>query len=92
MSETENMSFQEKVMREIKYGMGVTTERDIAFAALWVSRRLSDNSLVPTFCNMVDEPLTDELRSRIADVLRVLADNVEGKNDKNTAYISSSKE
>lgn len=72
-------TLQDRVIKELGYGMGVTTEHDIAFMAMWVSRRLSDGHISSTICNMVDEPLTDELRAKIAEVIRRLADTVEAE-------------
>jgi len=67
------MSLHEKVVKELGYGMNMPNETDIAFAALWVSRR-ADGSLNSTMCHLEDESLTDELKERIATVLRNLAD------------------
>ncbi len=64
-----------KVIKELGYGMNMPNETDIALVALWVSRR-ADNSLNATMFRMEDEPLTDELRERIAAVLRNLADTL----------------
>jgi hypothetical protein len=69
------MSLHEKVVKELGYGMNMPNETDIAFMALWVSRRV-DGSLNSTACNIEEEPLTDELRERIATVLRNLANMV----------------
>jgi hypothetical protein len=83
-----NATLQEKVIKELGYGMGMDHEKDIAFMALWVSRNLSDSRLKSTMCQMTadGEPMTDELRIKIAEVLRQLADSVEPHDTSNTAY------
>jgi hypothetical protein len=82
MSET----LQNRVLKELGYGMGCDHERDVAFVALWVSRRSSDGALVATTCNMADEPLEGELRAKVVEVLRRLADGIEAGPDPNTVY------
>jgi hypothetical protein len=69
------MSLHERIVKELGYSMNMPNETDVAFVALWVSRR-ADGSLNSTACNIEEEPLTDELRERIAIVLRNLADTV----------------
>jgi hypothetical protein len=69
------MSLQEKVVKELGYSMSMPNERDIAFVALWVSRR-ADGSLNSTMCHLEEEELTNDLRERIAQVLRNLANTV----------------
>lgn len=69
------MSLHERVVKELGYSMNMPNATDIAFVALWITRR-DDGSLSPTMCNIEEEPLTDELREHIATVLRDLADTV----------------
>ncbi len=70
------MSLHEKAVKELGFGMNIPNEIDIAFLALWVSRR-SDGSLTSTACNIIEEePVADELREKIATMLRNLADTV----------------
>jgi hypothetical protein len=69
------MNLQEKVVKELGYSMSMPNESDIAFVALWVSRR-ADGSLNSTMCHIEEETLTNELREKIALVLRNLADTV----------------
>lgn len=69
---------QDKVIKELGYGMGISNQTDIAFVAMWVSRR-ADGSLTSTLCEMANEELTDELKQKIANVLRELANRVENK-------------
>lgn len=69
------MSLHEKVVKELGYSMSIPNESDIAFAALWVSRR-ADGSLNSTMFHLEEEELTNDLRERIAQVLRNLADTV----------------
>jgi hypothetical protein len=73
-------TFQDRVRKELYFGMGCDGYKDLAFAGMWVSRRLSNSDLEPTYCVMQDhaEPMTDELRHKVAWALRQLADNVEG--------------
>jgi len=69
------MPLHDKVIKELGYGMNMPRETDIVFMALWVSRR-ADGSLGSTVCNIEEEPLTDELRGRIAIILLNLAESI----------------
>lgn len=69
------MSLHEKVVKELGYSMSMPNESDIAFVALWVSRR-ADGSLNSTMFHLEEEELANDLRERIAQVLRNLADTV----------------
>lgn len=77
MSET----LKDKVVKELGYGMEMPDETDIAFVGMWVSRR-ADGSLNSTMLHLEDETLTDELRARIAQMLRNQADSVEPDPDR----------
>ena len=70
------MSLHQKVVKELGYGMNRANETDIAFMALWISRRV-DGSLNSTVCNLEDESLSAELREKIATVLRNLANSLQ---------------
>jgi hypothetical protein len=74
-------TFRDRVRKELYFGMGCEGYADLAFAGMWVSRRLSNGDLSPTYCVMQDyaEPLTDELRSEIAESLIRLADIARGE-------------
>jgi hypothetical protein len=70
-------SFRDRVLRELRYGNDTPTERYIAFSGLWISHHIPDRGLISTFINMSDEEVSDELRHKMAEALRRLADSVE---------------
>jgi hypothetical protein len=76
------MTFKEKVIKEIGFGMGNDHEQDIAFAGMWVSRRIADGLMQATYCIMTEDeppkPISAELRHEMAEALRQLAKNLEG--------------
>jgi hypothetical protein len=82
MSET----LQTRALKELGYGMGCDHEQDLAFVAVWVSRRNSDGALQATTCTMTDEPLEGELSAKVVETLRRLADGIETGPDPNTVY------
>jgi hypothetical protein len=66
----------EKVIRELGYGMNIEGEQDIAFVGVWVSRK-NNGDLCPTWLQLVNEEVTDELRESIVKGLHNLADSIE---------------
>ena len=67
----------DKVQQQLKYGMNIEKEEDIAFGAIWVSRR-TDGSLNMTWMHLEEEDVTDDLRKHIVRSLRNLADSIQG--------------
>jgi hypothetical protein len=79
-------TFQDRVLKELRFGMGNNWESDIAFVSVWVARRVDIGELVTTICSMTDEPLEGELRTKVIEALRRLADGIEAGPDPNTVY------
>mgnify|MGYP000881412512 CR=1 FL=1 len=69
------MSLQEKVIKELGFGMGMPNEPDVAFVAIWLSKK-KDGRLSPTFCAMYEEPVPDEIKVKISDVLKYYAERI----------------
>ena len=71
----EAKGLQAKVIKELGFGMGMPNEIDIAFVAIWISKR-QDDHLSPTFCAMYEEPIPDEVKKKIAELLREYAERI----------------
>lgn len=69
------MSLQDKVIKELGFGMNMPNEQDVAFVAIWLSRK-QNGHLSPTFCVMYEEPVPDEIKTKIADVLKYYAERI----------------
>ena len=69
------MSLQEKVIKELGFGMNMPNEQDVAFVAIWLSRK-QDGHLSPTFCAMYEEPVPDEIKAKMSDVLKYYAERI----------------
>lgn len=67
----------EKIRKELELGMNVTGETDVAFVAMWVSRR-ADGSFTSTLTThyLEGESLSSDLLQAISRALVRLADNV----------------
>lgn len=69
------MLLQEKVIKELGFGMNMPNEPDVAFVAIWLSRK-QNGHLSPTFCAMYEEPVPEEIKTKMADVLKYYADRI----------------
>ena len=69
------MSLLEKVIKELGFGMNMPNEQDVAFVAIWLSRK-QDGHLSPTFCAMYEEPVPDEIKAKMSDVLKYYAERI----------------
>jgi hypothetical protein len=73
------MNLYDKAVKELGYGMNMPDREDIALLAVWVSRR-TDGSPTSTIMELKDEEiLTDDVKQRLAQGLRELADHIEGQ-------------